>query len=195
MKILIATPLYPPDIKEPAPYVKELAKRLSPTHTVIILAYNHIPERIDGVTIITVEKSANVLVRLFRFFQSLRRHMASVDVLYVQNGPSVELPVLMSLSLATRTPKTILRLGDSVPLTKGDRSFASRITNALMKRVAVTFSHEDTCALCEVPTTVISRPLPRPEILPFPAQNAHSEKEYEDSWNEHVNALLKIFIS
>lgn len=195
MRILLATPLYPPDIKEPAPYVKELAKRLSGTHEVTILAYNHIPEKVDGVTIVSVEKSANVLVRLSRFFRTLRRLMASCDVLYIQNGPSVELPILLSLLTTTRTPKTLLRIGDYVPLAKGAQSFAFRITHALIRRVDVTLSHDDTCVLCKVPTMIIPRPYTRPEILPFHAHDAYREKEYENSWSEHVRTLEKLFTS
>ncbi len=110
MRILLVTPLYPPDIKEPAPYVKELANRLSVNHAVTVLAYNHLPEAITGVQIITIEKSDVLLVRLVRFFQALRDLARDADVLYMQNGPSVELPILL-LSLFVRKP-IYLRLGD-----------------------------------------------------------------------------------
>ena len=65
MKILIVTPLYPPDIAGHSAYVKELALRLREAHTVTILAYNHIPEKIEGVNIITIQKHLPTLVRLF----------------------------------------------------------------------------------------------------------------------------------
>lgn len=190
MRILIITPLYPPDIKEPAPYVKEFARRFSSNHTVTILAYNHIPEKVDGVTIVTVEKSSNVLVRLFRFFVALTRLAPSHDVLYVQNGPSVELPVFTYLIVSKQSPKTFFRLGDHVPLSR-----SSRITQLLAKRVTQALSHDDTCGLCPFSTLVIPRPLPRPEILPFEGRDVTAEQEYQSSWNEHMTRLHELFVT
>lgn len=196
MRILIVTPLYPPDIKEPAPYVKELATRLKDTHEVTILAYNHHPEKVPGVTIMTVEKSANTPLRLLRFFLTFRSLAKTHDVLFVQNGPSVELPVLFHLLISPSSKrKTVLRLGDHVPLTKSGDNLASRITRELMKHVKETLSHEDTCELCKAPSTVIPRPLPRPELLPFRERDAQAHTSYETSWREHTATLEKFFAS
>ena len=67
MRILLITPLYPPDIAGTAPYVKELAERLASAHTVTILTYGHIPELVPNVIIHTVEKSSLLPLRIIRF--------------------------------------------------------------------------------------------------------------------------------
>jgi hypothetical protein len=193
MRILIITPLYPPDIKEPAPYVKELATRLERDHSVTILAYNHIPEKIQGVRIVTIEKSSNILIRLIRFAISLRFLLQTTDVLYVQNGPSVELPTLLAVSTLRKQPRILVRLGDSVPLVhNGVSTFASRCTRALLRRADTVISHEDTVSYTPN-ATVLPRPPARPEILPFIVNDKESFRAYEASWQAHVRELETIF--
>ena len=200
MRILLVTPLYPPDISEPAPYVKELAKRLSLKHTVIVLTFGHIPEAVDGVTIVSVEKSSILPVRLFQFFQVLRSTAMTADVVYAQNGPSVELPLLVLTVWAKA--RIFFRLGDPVPL----RSALTRVSLRfllinLMKRVhgvVVHDEHDVTLAKLlspGIPTkpTVLRRPLPRPEILPFSKSDGRGMGAFETAWDEHTEALIQLF--
>ena len=56
MTLVLASPLYPPDLAEPAPYTKELARRLSTTHTVIVVAYGRLPEKVPGARNKTLKK-------------------------------------------------------------------------------------------------------------------------------------------
>lgn len=91
MKIILATPLYPPDIAEPAPYVKELASRLCDKHDVTIVAYSSIPEEIPGVKIMAVSKRQPLLIRLVKYTYTLFKTSRGADIIYVQNGPSVDL--------------------------------------------------------------------------------------------------------
>jgi hypothetical protein len=200
MRILLVTPLYPPDISEPAPYVKELAKRLSSEHTVTVLTYGHIPEEVGGVTIVSVEKSSILPVRLFRFFTTLMVCANTADSMYVQNGPSVEFPLLV-LTLVKKV-RIILRLGDVVPLRYAlTRPSLRFLIQRIMKRVSAVVVHDEHDATIStllsdttrVKPTAITRPLPRPEILPFSQSHVHAMSRYEESWNEHIRTLVTLF--
>lgn len=200
MKILLITPLYPPDISEPAPYVKELATRLLKEHTVTILAYNHIPETIPGVTILSIEKSASLPMRLYRFFCALVVHSRKMDILYSQNGPSVELPLFI-LSFFTRIP-IYFRLGDTVPLQHAlTRTSLRFLIIQTLRRVYHIIAHEvDHPTIRQIVTafptkySVIPRPLPRPEINPLQQYPYKEFAEYEASWNAHITNLTKTFL-
>jgi hypothetical protein len=83
MRILLASPLYPPDIAEPAPYVKELALRLSASHSVTVLTYGKHPETIERVRMHSVDKSTPRLVRLKAYTRALGAGLASAAVVFV----------------------------------------------------------------------------------------------------------------
>lgn len=96
MRILLATPLYPPEIGGPATYAKELALRLSGEHEVTIVAFADSPEEVKGVKLVTVSKKLPVFLRLPLFFFSLVRHAKNVDVIYVQNAVAAGLPAVFA---------------------------------------------------------------------------------------------------
>lgn len=73
MKIVLATPLYPPDIAAPALYVKELAKRIATLHDVTIVAYANLPETMPEVRMIAVSKRQPLPLRLLTYFAALIR--------------------------------------------------------------------------------------------------------------------------
>lgn len=198
MKILLVTPLYPPDIADPAPYVKELASRLGRSHTVTVLAYNHLPERVPGVTIHTIEKSSPLPVRLFKMFVAIFRLGRSCDMIYVQNGPSTELPAAFA-TLLIRRPY-ILRLGDEAALSYATDHFLYRV----VQRIAILRARRNvvhTPAMQEKVTTMfgsaaptlLNRPLTRPEILPFSNRPNAAIGDYERAWKVHTSDLNKIF--
>ena len=200
MKILIATPLYPPDIAEPAPYVKELASRLKDEHSVTILAYNHIPEEIPGVRIVVVEKNRPLVFRLFHYIYSLYKEAKVSECVYVQNGPSTEFPLVL-VAPFVHTP-FVLRLGDETAL-----SYASRGKfHAMLLRWALRFSHcvithRESSAYNSLLTSNkmrkniqdLKRPHPRPEILPFKEFPKDAMEAYEASWKAHVREIVHIF--
>ena len=168
MKIVLATPLYPPDTALPALYIKELARRLSTTHEVSIVAYTHLPEQIPAVRVTAVSKRQPVPIRLLRFAFALLTEAREAEHVYALNGPSVELPLLL-VSLFTRTPFTLI-LGDTPAY---ERSMGSGLY-AVIHRLLRSRAHRVIDAL----------PLPRPEVLPF--EEPPSTKEYETSWKEHL---------
>lgn len=175
MRIAIATPLYPPDIAEPAPYVKELATRLSQKHEITIVTYGRFPEEIPGVRIVAVSKQRPLPIRLALYTLALLAAARKTDVIYALNGPSVELPASIA-SFITRT--TLLAfLGDASAHARAqNKSALKNIENVFLRR-----AH----------STVYEAPLPRPEILPFSPYPTNELEAFNRSWDTHLNALEK----
>ena len=177
MKIVVASPLYPPDIAEPAPYVKELAKRLSSKHRVTVVTYGHLPEQVEGVDLVAVDKRQSLLVRLGRYYFALRRAAYGADLLYMENGPSVELPA-GAFSRLNGIP-LVMHVGDSAAHANAQRSFfLSRI-----ERFALDLSRQ----------SVRESPPSRPEILPFEPKPEAALREWESAWKEHIEKLEDLF--
>lgn len=175
MKIVIATPLYPPDIEETAAYVKELARRLSLEHFVTIVAYGAIPEEVPSVRIVVVSKRLPILLRLIAYTFALMREARRANLIYAQNGASVELPSAIA-TLITRTP-LIMHTADP-------RAYQAAHQNLLRFLV-----QRSVYWLARV--VVTDMPLPKPEILPFgpPANTA----AFEESWKQHSQLLAASF--
>lgn len=177
MKIALATPLYPPDIAPPAPYVKELAIRLSEDHQVTIVAYTHIPEEVREVRIVAVSKQQPLFIRLFLYTLALWKEARRADIVYAQNGASVELPLAI-VSFLTRTP-ILLRIGDSKAHEHASRS---RIYGAIER-----------FASKRVRAVISDTPLLRPEILPFEDRPIAAFAAFESSWLSHMALLTAHF--
>jgi hypothetical protein len=173
MKVVIATPLYPPDLAEPAPYSKELARRLVGAHDVTVLAYGYLPEAVPGVKVEVVNKRQPLPVRLFLYTLSLLGAAKNADVVIAENGPSVALPAGLVARLV-RIP-FIMHVGDAAAHAHGINSaygFPERLLEGAAAKV------------------VSDMPLPRPEVLPFGIPAAHSPEAYEASWETHLAALF-----
>jgi len=178
MRILIATPLYPPDCGGAALYTKELAKRLSESHTVRVLHYGHLPEKIEGVKTFSVSKRYPLFLRLPSFFFFLLKEIRHADVLIAENGPSVELPVLF-LSHLTSKP-IIFHIGD-----RDAHEYAQK-KGGLRKRI-------EERAFSRAKTTLPQTPISRPEILPFRPHPTEKMTKYEESWKTHLTRLTHLF--
>jgi hypothetical protein len=179
MKVVIATPLYPPDVAEPAPYIKELAKRLEngkSGNQITIITYGHIPEKIPGVEIITVSKQRPLFIRIVSFIFVLIKAIKNADVLFAENGASVELPVAI-VSLLTRKP-LIMHMGDTFAHTHAQQSSAYKIIEQFaLGRASKIFS---------------DKPLPRPEIFPFDPYPTEAFSAYEEAWTKHLKLLQSL---
>lgn len=177
MKIVLATPLYPPEIAEPAPYMKELAKRLGALHEVTLIAYTHLPEEVPKVRVEEVDKRQPLLIRLFAFTRMLLRLARQADVVYAVNGASVELPALL-VSYVCRTP-FVFALADRSAHERAARSGAL----GLLERKA----------FARAKRLVRDLPPPRPEILPLEPRPAEALAAYDSAWAAHVRTLLDAF--
>ncbi len=169
MRITIATPLYPPEIADIANYAKELARRLSKHHQITVLAYAHLPEKIDGVQFITVDKRQSRLTRLWYFWRVFARVTKNSNAVIVLNGASVELPLLFSVHL----PTTIFCIADKPAHARA--------------RFVERFARARACI------TIESTPTPKPEILPLDPKPTKALVAWEASWHTHLQILERIF--
>lgn len=111
MKIVLATPLYPPEIGGPATYTKELAERLRDEHEIIIVAYATTSEKIEGAELVTISKQRPLPIRLIKFTWELWRASRTADIIYVQNAVAAGLPAAL-VGLLTGTPVILKFVGD-----------------------------------------------------------------------------------
>jgi hypothetical protein len=177
MRLVIATPLYPPDIAEPAPYVKQLARELSRTHEVTVVLYGKLPEVVDGVRLVAIDKGRSLPFRLVAYTRALIRELRSADCLYIENGASVELPAILA-SWLTGTP-LIVHQGDAAA-----RRYAAK--HLLYRAV-------ERGALARARACVTESPLPTPEILPLAPRPERELEAARNSWRVHLAILESLF--
>jgi hypothetical protein len=175
MKIVLATPLYPPDIAEPAPYVKELAKRLTGPYAVTIVTYGRLPEPVPYAQIVAVDKRQPLAKRLVVYARALWRAAKGADIIYAQNGASVELPIAL-MGLFLRKP-IVIHQGDVAAHQFAQKHFIY----GLIERLAYARARK----------VVTDSPLPRPEILPLEPYPTEAFEAYEESWKKHVRILAE----
>lgn len=177
MRIVLATPLYPPEIAEPAPYMKELARRLSPKHSVTVVAYTRLPETVSGVRIVAVDKRRPVFLRLPAYFFALLQAARTADIVYAMNGASVELPVAFTSFIFKRP--IIIRIGD----TAAHARTRTRWLPSVIERLAFKRAKR----------VIDDSPLARPEVLPLESFPNEKFSAYELSWDVHTRLLEDIF--
>lgn len=170
MHITLVSALYPPDVAAPAPYTKELARRLSAAHAVTVLTYGHAPELIPGVRICHVRKDRYALVRLVQFSYYLLQLGRTTDRLIIGNAPSTELPILLAGLLYQR--KIYIHHTDPKIVYRGWR----RVLHQLA---------------CRLSTATLATPLPpaRPEIHPLDPYPHAAFTTYESAWETHLREL------
>lgn len=172
MQILITAALFPPDVADPAAYIKELAARLARKHSVTILTYGHIPESVANVTIHVIPKSQSTVRRLFQFARVLRTLSREAEAVIINNAPSTEVPLIFSSWFNNR--KWFLLPSDTKIIYTGWRKFFHTLA---LKRAQ----------LLDIPL-----PQARPEILPFKKPSESVWQQYESSWEKHITTLNKL---
>ncbi len=177
MRIIITTPIYPPEIGGPAIYIKELTKRLAGEHELTVIMYGRLPEKISGVSFICINKNRLLPLRLLSFFYSLLRASKDADLIYSENGASVELPV--GLIFLLRRKSFIFHIGDPVADEKIKKNKISKYINNFISNHAKFVIKEISLKL--------------PEILPFDEKPEKEIKLYENSWNMHLKMLKEKF--
>lgn len=175
MKIVLATPLYPPEVAGPARYAKELATRLAKHHIVVVITYTPFPEDAPNVRSISIGKKQSLLIRLTAFARTLRRECADAGLIYAINGPSVELPILVAL---LRTPVAYAE-ADPLGTAHADQNAVLGFLMRRMRRKAT--------------KTLVSFPPERPEIIPIDPVPTEALAAYEKAWEDHMRALEEIF--
>ncbi len=111
MKIILATPVYPPEIGGPATYTKELAVRLRDKHEIVIVAYASTSEIIPGTTLFIASKRRPLPLRLIKYTFDLFKASRGADVIYVQNAMAAGLPSVI-VSKLRNIPLVLKFVGD-----------------------------------------------------------------------------------
>ncbi|MDB5194422.1 MAG: hypothetical protein JWN50_436 [Parcubacteria group bacterium] len=135
MKIVLATPIYPPEIGGPATYTKELAERLHETHKLTVVALTDSREAFPGTTLVAVSKRRPLPVRLVRFFFAVLKASSGADLIYVQNAMAAGLPVAL-VSMLRGTPFILKFVGDEA----WERATQAKLTQ---KRLEEFLEHPD----------------------------------------------------
>lgn len=183
MKILILSPLFPPDTAPSSQYVKELVTRLV-YHKVTVLLYGHLPEEVQDVKYVCVDKRDSVLTRAFLFTKHLVNLARKHDLIIIQNGPSVELPSLITLWFI-RLP-VILMESDAPAMNRTLNYWLYGTIHRLIRRRALLTIRANDTSLW---------PLPRPQIHPLKPFPIEEMRLYEDSWQTHLKALQALLTS
>jgi glycosyltransferase involved in cell wall biosynthesis len=111
MKIILATPIYPPEIGGPATYTKELVQRLHEKHEITVVALTNNESEMPGSKLIPIDKQGTLPIRLWKFFVAMYQQADKADVLYVQNAMAAGLPTVIAAKLR-RKPVVLKFVGD-----------------------------------------------------------------------------------
>ncbi len=128
MKILIATPIYPPEIGGPATYTKELCERLHNQHQITVITYTDSTEVFPGTRLVAISKQRPLPIRLLKYFLLLLKEAKSHDVIYVQNAVASGLPVAFA-SILTGIPFVLKFVGDE----SWERATQRRLTHKTLE--------------------------------------------------------------
>lgn len=132
MKIVITTPLFPPEIGEPATYVKDLAGRLSANHHVVIVAYANHAERTKNTSMSVIPKDLFLPLRFTKFFVHLFKAADGADVIYAHG-------------IATGLQSIVVGKLKKIPVVYrliNDEPWARAFQLGLTKEDEVSFMHE-----------------------------------------------------
>lgn len=111
MKIVLATPLYPPEVGGPATYTKELCERLGEQHDITVVAYARNGEAYGTAKLIQISKDMSLPLRLIRFTIALYSAAKGARVIYAQNAVAAGLPAVI-VGMLRRIPVIIKFVGD-----------------------------------------------------------------------------------
>lgn len=99
MKIIVTSPLFAPEIAEPAPYVKTISKQLGQDQEVIVLTYSNIQNLDNNKNLIAIKKNQASILRIFQYLLKLLKITKKNDIIYAQSGLSTSLASLISAKL------------------------------------------------------------------------------------------------
>jgi glycosyltransferase involved in cell wall biosynthesis len=111
MRIVLATPIYLPEIGGPATYTKEICERLGAKHEITVVAYARNGAPYGTARLVQIPKDRSLPIRLFAFFRAVLREARTADVIYAQNAVAAGLPAVLA-GMLRRKPVIIKFVGD-----------------------------------------------------------------------------------
>jgi len=110
-KIILATPIYPPEIGGPATYIKEICHRLNNAYDITVIAYTSEKNPFPGTNLISVKKEYPLLLRLLIYTYKIWKELGKSELVYVQNAVASGLPTAIACTLR-RKPFILKFVGD-----------------------------------------------------------------------------------
>ncbi len=195
MKIVIATPLFPPELGYPARYVSELAEHLvKKEHTVTIVAYGQHSVPLPHTRIVSINKKHILPLRLALFFWSLWKESYFANNIIAEKTLASGLPAVLvgrirKIPVSVHFPhsetwermcytKKETPISEALFCVLKKRGFATRLRFALEKATLRLATHiivssqkhitlySTTFQIPEIRFRAIPRPEEREEILP-----------------------------
>ncbi len=112
MKILITTPVWPPEIGGPATYTKELAQKLKNQHQITVAAFADKPEIIEGIHLTATSKRRPLFIRQIIYLKTILALGKKSDLIYTQNAMAAGVPSVIVSKLLGK-PLILKFVGDS----------------------------------------------------------------------------------
>jgi hypothetical protein len=208
MKVLISTPLFPPEKNFPAPFSKLFAEHLNVLgNKVVVAAFVDYPEHVEGVKIIAVRKSENIILRLVKFAYSIFVNMKDQEVV-----------VLKQAGISSCLTGIIAKIfGSKVVLIINEDEAEMRIikqkvnpSSFLIKRVVylqnivfklsdkiffntVTLKNEINSKYNLNKNKIFVLPQPKQEIyLPYDENTIELKKQNLDEWEKYISEFIKL---
>ncbi len=177
MHITVVSPLFPPDTGAPAPYVKSLIKNLSADNLVTLICLGYLPESVDKVNFLTIDKRKNKLGVILMTINQLFKVRKETDIYLINNSPVTELAALIC-SFFVKNP-FLLCISDKIALKATDKGFYKYIHSIFKKRIIgiISLPNEDLTYLT-------------PEILPFDKIDNNVNEQQSDWWKEHIKNII-----
>jgi hypothetical protein len=177
MRVLILTPLFPPDVSPAAVYAKRLTMSLSavPALIVTVVHYGQFPEKAGEATLVSVKKDTGIPQRLLSFTKRiwlLRHH----DLIIILNGPSVEVPYLL-ISPFSRGQHLYIK--NDLSASQAQRWLLKILHILVQRRVAKTIT----------PTTDLLTP---PFLHPLDEATKTAHAAFITSWEHHMATITKL---
>lgn len=136
MKIVLATPIFPPESGGPGTYTCVIAERLSRAHNVVVVTYSDNPTPLPFARVVAIHKSQRVISRLWKYTFALIHELRDADVVYAQNAVASGFPAVIA-GMLRRKPVIIKMVGDEA----WERAHQSGATSA---RLETFLAHPDT---------------------------------------------------
>ena len=111
MKIILATPVYPPEIGGPATYTKELCAHIAGTHNITVVAYTDSSIPFPGTVLVSVSKRERLIIRILKYIRALWVASRGADLIYVQSTMAAGFPVAI-VSMFLNVPFVLKFVGD-----------------------------------------------------------------------------------
>lgn len=176
MRITIITPLFPPDIGAPAPYVKTLVQKMT-KQSITLIVYGFLPETVANIDTITIDKRFSKLKLISIAVWKIYNASKTADVLLVNNAPSTEFPVWIC-SFFIKTP---------IILCVSDHRAEQASRSGIYKFIHQLFIRRITDTINLPVDNAVYLPI---EKLPFTPENKEAVEKQNNWWKEHIANIV-----